>query len=109
MTTNTEFILTIEDEESACLGEDTMWVYVTGGPLSVTIDASSTEICEGEMVNLFAYPSGGSENYTYSWTSDPPGFVSDVRIRPIFRRKPPPTTSKLLMVLPLFPTTSPSL
>ncbi len=79
LTVNTQFILTITDQSSACLGEDTMWVNVTGGPLSVVLDASSTEICQGEIVNLFAYPSGGSESYTYSWTSDPPGFVSSVK------------------------------
>ncbi len=79
LTMNTQFILEITDQSSACLGEDTMWVYVSGGPLGVVLDASSTEICNGEQVNLFAYPSGGSESYTYSWTSDPPGFTSDMQ------------------------------
>ncbi len=79
LTASTEFTLSVYDIESSCQGEDNVWVNVVGGPLGVTIDASSTEICSGEIVNLYAYPDGGSGNYTYSWTSDPPGFVSNVQ------------------------------
>ncbi|MCF8338431.1 MAG: hypothetical protein K9I74_10675, partial [Bacteroidales bacterium] len=44
-----------------------------------TIDPSAEEnlICLGESVQLFANASGGSENYTYSWSSSPPGFSSN--------------------------------
>lgn len=34
-------------------------------------------ICSGQTVQLFALPGGGSNNYTFTWTSDPPGFTSD--------------------------------
>jgi hypothetical protein len=34
-------------------------------------------ICSGQTVQLFALPGGGSSNYTFTWTSDPPGFTSD--------------------------------
>lgn len=32
--------------------------------------------CSGQTVQLFAVTGGGTTNYTYSWTSDPPGFTS---------------------------------
>ncbi|RLD88898.1 MAG: hypothetical protein DRJ02_02880 [Bacteroidetes bacterium] len=44
--------------------------------LSVTVSASSAEICVGESTQLFAAPSGGTGTYVYSWTSDPAGFTS---------------------------------
>jgi len=79
MTATTEFILTVTDESSSCRGEDTVLVTVIGGPLDVNIGASTTEICEGEIVNLFAYPNGGSGSYTYTWTSNPSGFNSNLK------------------------------
>jgi len=69
-------MLTVTDDESTCLGVDTVWVNVVGGILTVTIDVSATNICQGNIVNLFAYASGGSGEYTYNWTSDPVGFNS---------------------------------
>jgi PKD repeat protein len=45
--------------------------------VSVTVSASPEEICLGEESMLDADAEGGSESYTYSWTSDPEGFVSD--------------------------------
>jgi len=39
--------------------------------------ADPAEICSGESSQLNADVTGGSGNYTYSWTSDPPGFISD--------------------------------
>ncbi len=77
LTASTEFILSVEDTISTCLGVDNVWVNVVGGPLGITVDASATEICNGELVNLYAYPDGGSGEYTYSWTSDPVGFTSN--------------------------------
>jgi len=44
--------------------------------LSVDVSASPDEVCNGEVVQLFAVPSGGSGSYTFNWTSDPPGFSS---------------------------------
>ncbi|OQX79606.1 MAG: hypothetical protein B6D61_03255, partial [Bacteroidetes bacterium 4484_249] len=38
--------------------------------------ADPAEICEGESAQLFADATGGSGSYTFSWTSDPPGFTS---------------------------------
>lgn len=76
LTSSTQFLLSVSDLESACIGEDTMWVNVVGGPLSFTISASSDELCNGQRVDLFTFPDGGSGNYTYDWTSNPAGFTS---------------------------------
>ena len=76
LTASTEFTLEVQDDQSNCVGTDKMWVNVVGGPLGITLDASATVICSGDLVGLYAYPDGGSGNYTYSWTSDPVGFTS---------------------------------
>lgn len=79
LTSSNQFILTVDDENSNCIGQDTMWVNIVGGPLGVSVTASAAEICDGEIVNLNAFPDGGSGSYTFSWTSDPPGFVSNIQ------------------------------
>ena len=50
--------------------------YTATIPLNGTVSASEPEICLGEVLQLFAMASNGSGNYSYSWTSEPPGFVS---------------------------------
>jgi hypothetical protein len=45
---------------------------------TVTATADPTEICAGEDVQLNAQADGGSGNFTYSWTSNPEGFTSDI-------------------------------
>ncbi len=76
LTSSTEFFLAVSDLESACVGEDTMWVNVVGGPLDITMSANNSEICNGQRVDLFVFPDGGAGTYTYNWTSNPAGFNS---------------------------------
>ncbi len=45
--------------------------------LSLMVSAASEQVCMGESTQLFADATGGTEAYTYSWTSEPSGFVSD--------------------------------
>ncbi len=40
--------------------------------------ANPDQICVGELSQLHANALGGSGSYTYSWTSTPPGFASDL-------------------------------
>lgn len=51
--------------------------YLNGG-ITAEASASSTELCLGEQTQLSATGSGGS-NYSYSWTSNPEGFTSDLQ------------------------------
>jgi hypothetical protein len=48
------------------------------GPLTVNTAANPPEICPGESAQLFALASGGSGDYSYSWTSNPAGFSSNL-------------------------------
>jgi len=47
--------------------------------LSAEVTAIPETICFGETSQLNAEASGGSGTYTYSWTSDPEGFSSDIQ------------------------------
>ncbi len=44
---------------------------------AVTITSDKDSLCLGSSTTLHANITGGSGNFTYSWTSDPAGFVSD--------------------------------
>jgi hypothetical protein len=81
----TDFTLTATDNGNGCQKSDQMTVTITGGPLSAVVQANPPEICIGGSTLLNALPSGGSSNYTYSWSSNPPGFTSnleDVTVSP---------------------------
>lgn len=73
---STAFTLTGTDAQTTCYNLDTAIVYITGGPLSVSASASPDAICTGSASHLAALPGGGSGNYSYTWTSEPPGFNS---------------------------------
>ena len=46
---------------------------------SMTLSATPETVCIGDSSQLNAVPAGGSGTYTYSWTSDPPGFTSSLQ------------------------------
>ncbi|MCK4677803.1 MAG: hypothetical protein KAT48_06710, partial [Bacteroidales bacterium] len=72
----TTFNLTVTDV-NGCDSDDDMVVTVTGGPLGVTVSADPEVLCQGESSQLHSIAGGGSEVYTYSWTSFPAGFTSN--------------------------------
>lgn len=76
LTSSIEFLLSVSDMESACVGEDTVMVTVVGGPLGATVSSSANEICFGDRIDLSVNPDGGAGAYTYVWTSNPVGFNS---------------------------------
>jgi hypothetical protein len=45
--------------------------------LNLVVTATPDTICAGDSVQLNASATGGSGSYSYSWTSDPPGFSSN--------------------------------
>ena len=77
MGASTTFTLTVTDS-IGCHGKDSVIITVTGGVLGVSSTASPTTICAGDQSQLLAVPTGGSGNYTYSWSSTPPGFTSNI-------------------------------
>ncbi len=79
LTVSTQFTLTVTDVVSGCTANDQVLITITGGPLTVTAVANPDQICEGNSSQLNAIASGGSEAYTYSWTSNPAGFTSTLQ------------------------------
>jgi hypothetical protein len=47
--------------------------------LSVVATATPDDICKGDQVQLDVIVTGGSGNYTYAWTSNPPGFTNNIK------------------------------
>jgi hypothetical protein len=80
---STVFTVTLTDS-IGCHGNDDVLVSVVGGPLVVGANATPTAICFGQSSNLVAIPSGGSGNYSYSWTSNPSGFTSTLQNPVVF-------------------------
>lgn len=78
LTAPVQFTLTVTDIISACFATDVMNITVSGGPLSVLVTAVPPVVCTGESSQLNALAGGGSGSYTYSWTSDPAGFTSNI-------------------------------
>jgi hypothetical protein len=44
----------------------------------LVVQASEASVCSGSSVQLNAIPSGGTGSYTFSWSSLPPGFSSNI-------------------------------
>jgi hypothetical protein len=74
----TVFTLTVTDLAGNCQDVDQVVIFITGGPLATNPVANPPEICLGDASQLLSYASGGSENYSYQWISDPLGFYSDI-------------------------------
>jgi hypothetical protein len=78
LTASVQFTLAVTDATSSCQAFAQTLVTVTGGVLSVVATADPNPVCEGNPVQLLALVSGGTGNYTFSWTSTPPGFTSNL-------------------------------
>ena len=61
---------------TGCISEDEVLVTVVGGVLSCTASADPSTICSGAQSQLHGMAYGGTGEYTYLWTSNPPGFNS---------------------------------
>ncbi|MEZ5196836.1 MAG: T9SS type A sorting domain-containing protein [Bacteroidales bacterium] len=69
------FILEVTDE-NGCADMDDVFIDVTGGPLGLNPGVTPDATCGNTEVQLSANAFGGSENYSYTWSSDPAGFTS---------------------------------
>jgi hypothetical protein len=79
LTSSVQFTLTVTDQASGCTGSDQVLITITGGPLSVLVSAMPNPVCEGNSTQLLALATGGTGNYVFSWSSDPPGFSSPIQ------------------------------
>jgi len=84
LTETTQFTMQIEDESSGCQATDDVVVSVVGGDMSINTVADPMVLCVGDKSDLSVIVSGGSGDYTYLWTSDPPGFNSDIANPSVF-------------------------
>jgi hypothetical protein len=75
MGASAQFTLTVTDN-AGCHGTDEVIVTVIGGVLGVAVTAMPGVLCQGTASQLQAIASGGSGNFTYSWSSNPAGFSS---------------------------------
>ncbi len=73
-----EYTLAVTQKITGCKKEDNKVVTITGGALGTEIVVDNQEVCLGDQIQLRAQTSGGSGDYTYSWTSEPEGFTSDI-------------------------------
>ncbi|MCX6267840.1 MAG: T9SS type A sorting domain-containing protein [Bacteroidetes bacterium] len=73
LTVTSVFTLLVTNQVSMCTNTDQVIVAVSGGPLNLNPVAIPNPICRGTSSQLFANPGGGSGNYIYTWTCNPPG------------------------------------
>ncbi len=79
LTSTTTFTLVVIDNSTQCQSlPDQVVVTVGGGPLTLVLTAGNEAICLNKSTQLNATASGGNGNYTYTWASDPVGFISSV-------------------------------
>lgn len=79
LTTSSIFFFEVEDLSTGCLSNpDTVLISVGGSALWATVQITNPVICQGEKTELMVLASGGTGQYTYSWTSDDPGFSAHI-------------------------------
>jgi hypothetical protein len=76
---STLFTLHVTDLGTGCVCEsdDAVTISLDGSALNASPQAEPNIICLGQPVQLYALAGGGTNNYTYSWASNPPGFTSN--------------------------------
>lgn len=77
LTSPTVFTLFVEDDRGCIAEPDDVLINVEGAYLSVFPFAEPAELCYGLSTTVSANATGGGGTYSYSWTSDPPGYESD--------------------------------
>lgn len=77
MLQSSSFRIELTDLQSGCYSiPDTVDVNIEGNDLNVMAFASTDTICKGRRFSVVALPSGGSGDYSYSWSADPGGIIS---------------------------------
>ena len=76
-TITTTYIVNVNDGTQS--KADSVTVTVTYAPLIVNATATPSTICIGDTSQLNVTATGGTTNYTYSWTSIPAGFNSNLQ------------------------------
>ena len=62
------YVLTVTNPQGGCISTDTVTVYIGASALIVSAEASPYSLCEGESSQLQVNASGGSGDFSYSWS-----------------------------------------
>ena len=62
------YTVTVTNPQGGCSSTAQVTVSMEGSNMTAMASADHYELCEGESTTLHAQPSGGTGNYTYSWT-----------------------------------------
>ena len=62
------FTVTVTNPQGGCSSTAQVTVSMEGSNMTAMASADQYELCEGESTTLHAQPSGGTGNYTFSWT-----------------------------------------
>jgi hypothetical protein len=73
LTETSIFTVMVTNQATFCQRSDQVIVTITGGPLTINPVAVPSYTCQGDPAQLYSNAGGGSGNYTYLWTSTPPG------------------------------------
>jgi hypothetical protein len=73
----TLFTVKVTDNNTGCYNTDKVNVSISGGPLNVTPFANADTVCPGDTTTIHAQATGGTGSYTYTWSSNPPGFSAN--------------------------------
>ena len=86
----TTFTVTITNPQGGCSSTAQVTVSIEGSGMTAMATADAYELCEGESTTLHAQPSGGTGNYTYTWS--PANTLSDANIQNPVANPPVGTT-----------------
>ena len=64
-----DFVLTVTNPQGGCSSTDTVTIRIGESTLNVATSASPDSLCMGESSQLQVNASGGSGNFSYSWTA----------------------------------------
>ena len=62
------YTVTVTNPQGGCSSSAQVTVSMEGSNMTAMASADQYELCEGESTTLHAQPSGGTGNYTFSWT-----------------------------------------
>lgn len=99
---NTDFTLTVSDQDGGCISDDVVSVLIEGFPLGGSLYAVPQEICLGAETGIYADITGGAGELSYSWRSVPAGFTSTLKDITV---SPSQTTQYILAVTDEAPNT----
>ena len=85
------YTVTVTNPQGGCSSTAQVTVSMEGSNMTAHASAEQNELCEGESTTLHAYPSGGTGNYTYSWT--PANTLSNANVQDPVATPPVGTTT----------------